>query len=459
MPQGWTPGPAPSASDTSDPSWIRADGTKKGSGFLGVLTRPDGKVSSEISIGVNIDGKEVEIPTLVPTLTQQERDWLLTNDISDPKKIPQSIQQKAIDFAKPRLAAGKSPFASAAESPASATSAWTPGPAPGTPAPNWTADYPKTAQIARGVVNTLPAIGAAAGGLLAAPAAAAASGTVVGMPAGLAIEAGGVGLGAGAGRGLRDLIAEGIGLEPGSKLIEKGGRIALDTAEAGLAQMVLPALVEAMRTPGRTVKEAFKAVEKSLPELAKKVLPKLPEGVKTAPAAVLERPAWQAWEEYLPKPPAPPPPGTTGTSMTPAPMTAPRPAPVTAAPVAQPSVPAAAPAPSPASAALPDQRALNDAAIAARRSAYQASQTPAPTAAAPTGPPMPESWKPLIVSPEMQPVMQGATKTIATLEKELDAAIKAAGEKPLPTKERLAVLHLMSRGQYSAADALSMLKQ
>jgi len=102
-----------------DPSqWgTRADGSAKGDGFLGPMKRPDGKVSSEISIGVNIDGKEVEIPTMVPTLSPSERQWLLTNDISDPSKIPMSIQQKAVDFAKPRIAAGKSPFASADESP------------------------------------------------------------------------------------------------------------------------------------------------------------------------------------------------------------------------------------------------------------------------------------------------------------------------------------------------------
>ncbi len=103
------------ASTQNDPSWLRADGTRKGNGFLGVLQRPDGKVSSEISIGVNIGGKEVEVPTLVPTLSKDEVNWLITNDISDPKKIPMSIQQKAVDFAKQRLAAGKSPFAQAGE--------------------------------------------------------------------------------------------------------------------------------------------------------------------------------------------------------------------------------------------------------------------------------------------------------------------------------------------------------
>lgn len=96
---------------------LRADGTPKGNGFLGVLNRPDGSVSSEISIGVNIDGKEVEIPTLVPTLTAAEKQWLLSNDIRDPKKIPPAIIQKAVDFATPRIKAGKSPFADDHESP------------------------------------------------------------------------------------------------------------------------------------------------------------------------------------------------------------------------------------------------------------------------------------------------------------------------------------------------------
>jgi len=109
-----TPAPADHA---GDPSWTRADGTPKGNGFLGVLTRPDGKVSSEISIGVMINGKETEVPTLVPTLTAAEKSWLLTHDISDPTTIPMPIQQKAIDFAKTRIAAGKSPFAGPEDGP------------------------------------------------------------------------------------------------------------------------------------------------------------------------------------------------------------------------------------------------------------------------------------------------------------------------------------------------------
>lgn len=84
---------------------LRADGTKKSTGFLGVLQRPDGKISSEISIGVEINGKETEIPTLVPTLTKEEVNYLL--DGNDPTDV---IIKKAVDHAKIRMQNGQSPF-------------------------------------------------------------------------------------------------------------------------------------------------------------------------------------------------------------------------------------------------------------------------------------------------------------------------------------------------------------
>ena len=90
----------------------RNDGTKKGNGYLGPLKRPDGMVSTEISVGVNFDGQEREIPLLVPTLTQKEIDHLL----SGAKETPE-ILRKAVDHAQKRLSQGKSPFADASESP------------------------------------------------------------------------------------------------------------------------------------------------------------------------------------------------------------------------------------------------------------------------------------------------------------------------------------------------------
>jgi predicted transcriptional regulator len=88
----------------------RADGTPKGKGFLGELKRPDGKVSTELSIGVTMDGKETEIPALVPTLTKKEIDSLLSGE-----KPSKTIIDKAVSHAKERIKQGKSPFAQAGE--------------------------------------------------------------------------------------------------------------------------------------------------------------------------------------------------------------------------------------------------------------------------------------------------------------------------------------------------------
>lgn len=92
---------------------LRNDGTNKGNGFFGVLKMKDGsnKDATEISIGVEIDGKETEIPTLVPTLSEEEKDWLLKGgNPLDKSEIAESITIKAIAHAEQRIKEGKSPF-------------------------------------------------------------------------------------------------------------------------------------------------------------------------------------------------------------------------------------------------------------------------------------------------------------------------------------------------------------
>jgi len=89
---------------------LRPDGTVKGPGYFGALTRRDGKVSTELSIGVEFDGKETQVPTLVPTLTAGEIGLLLSGG-----KPTDEIVNKAVTHAKERLAAGKSPFAQEGE--------------------------------------------------------------------------------------------------------------------------------------------------------------------------------------------------------------------------------------------------------------------------------------------------------------------------------------------------------
>lgn len=84
----------------------RTDGTPKGLGYFGELKRPDGNVSTELSIGVNLGGKEMEIPLLVPTLSRPEIDSLLAGGKPSPEMV-----DKAVQFAIERMDRGMSPFA------------------------------------------------------------------------------------------------------------------------------------------------------------------------------------------------------------------------------------------------------------------------------------------------------------------------------------------------------------
>jgi len=98
--------------NTNKTNWDkRVNGSDKGMGFLGLLKNAHGTVSSELSIGVEIDGKEVEMPTLVPTLNQQEVDWLMANPNFQSHELPKSIHDKAVQHAMMRMQQGLSPFA------------------------------------------------------------------------------------------------------------------------------------------------------------------------------------------------------------------------------------------------------------------------------------------------------------------------------------------------------------
>lgn len=88
---------------------------KKGSGWLGPMNRLDRPedVSTEISIGVSLNGKQTEIPLMVPGLDKKELNFLLSVDPSSKeftKNLPDSIVRKAVDHAAMRIKQGKSPF-------------------------------------------------------------------------------------------------------------------------------------------------------------------------------------------------------------------------------------------------------------------------------------------------------------------------------------------------------------
>ena len=71
----------------------------KGLGFYGLLPRKDGSEdqSSEVSIGVTIDGKNYHVPSLVPGLTEGEVAAVLSGVVTP------EIERKAAAWAKDRI--------------------------------------------------------------------------------------------------------------------------------------------------------------------------------------------------------------------------------------------------------------------------------------------------------------------------------------------------------------------
>jgi hypothetical protein len=85
----------------------RPDGSAKGTGFFGEIPHPTkpGVFSTELTIGVHLDGKPQNIPLIVPTLNRQELDAVMMGKEDD------RIVRKAVDHAKQRLNQGRSPYA------------------------------------------------------------------------------------------------------------------------------------------------------------------------------------------------------------------------------------------------------------------------------------------------------------------------------------------------------------
>jgi len=99
---------------------LRPDGTKKDVGYFGELKTKSGNSVTEYSFGTSdVNGKEMDIPSLVPTLTPQEKQYVLDRAEKDEPlgrdAIGNSIYKKAVDHAKQRLKEGKSPFYSSEE--------------------------------------------------------------------------------------------------------------------------------------------------------------------------------------------------------------------------------------------------------------------------------------------------------------------------------------------------------
>jgi hypothetical protein len=104
---------------------LRPDNTVKGMGFLGAIPRLDNPKdsSTELSIGVDWGSGEKLIPTMVPTLDDNELKYLLSTPADKLNSVNpdlnKSITRKAVEFAKERESKKLPFFAQPDESPKS----------------------------------------------------------------------------------------------------------------------------------------------------------------------------------------------------------------------------------------------------------------------------------------------------------------------------------------------------
>jgi len=171
--------------------------------------------------------------------------------------------------------------------------------------PQYWKDNPNMARFVKGVLDAFPAGGAMVGGspgALSYMAAPWSGGTSV--PVSTAMMMGGGALGAGAGRGLRDLSAQVLGLEQSTPL-QKATNIGVDTAIAGMT----PGIIEAAKSPIQTARWAVGDYSKILPRrLAGWVEPQFLENFARGPKPFRPGPVMPDFAPEIPPTSAPTPP-------------------------------------------------------------------------------------------------------------------------------------------------------
>jgi hypothetical protein len=90
----------------------REDGTKKGRGWLGEHLGPRNRLVTELSMGAEMNGKEVLMPTMVPGLTRGQVERLVSGKFNPKSRNPEdtAIKRRAIAHAEKQIRSGKSTF-------------------------------------------------------------------------------------------------------------------------------------------------------------------------------------------------------------------------------------------------------------------------------------------------------------------------------------------------------------
>lgn len=87
----------------------RPDGSKKGMGYKGEIKRPDGSVMTEVTMGYEIDGKQVDLPLITKYSTKEDIEYLKKANLKGSdflKNAPAGLEDRAIKHAMDRKKAG-----------------------------------------------------------------------------------------------------------------------------------------------------------------------------------------------------------------------------------------------------------------------------------------------------------------------------------------------------------------
>jgi hypothetical protein len=81
----------------------------KANGFFGELPLPSGNVATEYSVGQTMNGNNVEMPSIVPTLNASELQSALIAANSG-TQLSDAVYDKSLKYAQQRASQGQSPF-------------------------------------------------------------------------------------------------------------------------------------------------------------------------------------------------------------------------------------------------------------------------------------------------------------------------------------------------------------
>lgn len=98
-------GPTSGAGDARPDYGNRVDGTKKGQGWLGPLPTADGRVMTEQTAEMDVNGERIAFPLIHPGSTKEEIDMMAKGG-----RLPRESVKRALDHALERKKQGLSPY-------------------------------------------------------------------------------------------------------------------------------------------------------------------------------------------------------------------------------------------------------------------------------------------------------------------------------------------------------------